>query len=1300
MTFLEAKQAKHNKPLLAAGVAPTRFNLSKLITGKYGITQLHRIEHEWRSLRAKNNWAVLRKNLLDIEDAVEEDNNENESEEQFYNISISQGFTFRGILKSHETLVDATHHIKTPIHYMDGSLVHETEDDQQQETSQILDDENVHLDQQTGSKRHRLFQIATIDRRSNFKIWDAQTLQLKSQHTIKYRMSHIVFIQRNYMYCGVIRGNIFKFFTPKMDFTGGYAIHHDIQFLMYNEDENELVAAGTNDISIWSLDAVHQRGAIRIQVKNRLNLDTGLEKDKWIDGIFMHSKLKQLYVIVDTGFVVFDTVTGKRLEYTKKITTRRISCLAFHDDYQYLLIGSVDGSIKVVNTARATVHNFTSHTRKVISICCVSKSNLFMACGLDEHVRMFNLKTFKELTSFRIREPPLHLNVIDEHTVTVQTRKKVLIWNTSHFNINFATLSSNLTHLARFPSQMPPLIVARTADGVIRLISPANARTISATLPLLETDTIMDIVYHRELNRIFVMLQGGEIWVFKSDVNPMTLIDTWKSVENTSEHCTHLVIADGQFTKRDYQRLGCTVERYAFLFGGTANGHLLVYGRGGSIIDRYQIHMAGFTAMIFEPKSQCLISTGLDEVIHISEIHPFEKNLVQIKIAINAGFIPRNVAMLDSVIAATSDDASLHMFEIRLKKAEWRVMPGHLKTSDHSETVIGICTLERSGLFATVGKDMSLRIWNKHNKLVRDIAFQEPLEGVCVANERGDLLLAIKNRIDLVKCSEFLPPDMFKDMNMEITTSTPAPILFDDSLIPQTRSNQVFPPHEHVAVDLNNPLEVFNEIYLPNFEEVYHKRKRTGNLEKTRSRQLPGWGTDRRLDIMLDDIDKQINTLRHARPTEHTKKPVVTLKQTESVSKQEEIAEKVMQEQISLQDLPQPEILEEHHEQIEKIDFTTLPSNHRPIRIAPDGYIPNSALFKDVDDWKTAHGLERLGFASLFIRKKPKEEEKVEVKKVIKEDYKNRLKNLVQEMMKEEEPEPVVEEERPVTPPTPVPEVIEPVPEVAEIEAPEAIVIPVIEVRLPQTIEKFMSYSWFPENQVFYERTEHHAGDSIIINSLGKVVKKPKIDGSPESFAPILLDCFLKTPKSAHLEIVEFTTWLSHNIGFHDPTILARGLCKILQENPTKSFDTDEVKLRCEIMDLLGELCPDFGELVPSILPYIESFYNSLKFKAMQILQSMGMPMIDHDWMHDKIHDLIESCQQAKIESMTDPEKKDWADIRFTTVHFLRTQLHEFLCQTAPTKDLTRKIQQLTIFGIDDKKKVMKKMERKQAPPK
>lgn len=75
-----------------------------------------------------------------------------------------------------------------------------------------------------------------------------------------------------------------------------------------------------------------------------------------------------------------------------------------------------------------------------------------------------------------------------------------------------------------------------------------------------------------------------------------------------SENCTHILICDGIFSTKDEIRMA-PLKEYVFIFGGTSKGHLLVFGKSGIIVDRYQLHESAFTQMVFDEKTQCLFTS-------------------------------------------------------------------------------------------------------------------------------------------------------------------------------------------------------------------------------------------------------------------------------------------------------------------------------------------------------------------------------------------------------------------------------------------------------------------------------------------------------------------------------------------------------------------------------------------------------------------------------------------------------------------------------------------------------------------
>eukprot|EP00842_Homolaphlyctis_polyrhiza_P005115 jgi/Hompol1/5604/HPOL_001224-RA len=188
-------------------------------------------------------------------------------------------------------------------------------------------------------------------------------------------------------------------------------------------------------------EVAYDQGQIRIEAKLRTTLETGLGKDEWIDIMYVDEKTKQLWVSIDVHLMSFDYITGERLEYVQNITSRKISCFVQHNAYQYTLVGSVDGTIKVMNIVRVVVHEFVSHTKSVTAIAIYPYGPLVLSCGLDYRVRMYNLKSFKEIFSFHVRDRPLEMRLIDDNQLYIQTRSTIEIWATNQINITLATMT-------------------------------------------------------------------------------------------------------------------------------------------------------------------------------------------------------------------------------------------------------------------------------------------------------------------------------------------------------------------------------------------------------------------------------------------------------------------------------------------------------------------------------------------------------------------------------------------------------------------------------------------------------------------------------------------------------------------------------------------------------------------------------------------------------------------------------------------------------------------------------------------
>jgi hypothetical protein len=638
--------------------------------------------------------------------------------------------------------------------------------------------------------------------------------------------------------------------------------------------------------------------------------------------------------------------------------------------------------------------------------------------------------------------------------------------------------------------------------------------------------------------------------------------------------------------------------------------------------------------MLFDEHTSCLYTSGLDDYIRISVVRPLHPDIIQIKIEIQTNFVPRLLCPMGNIVACTADDASIHMFEVNLAKQEWKIMMGHPKMHDHTQRVNTLVCCRNLGIFLSCGLDNSLRIWNHQNKLIREILFQEPLESICIANEKGDALLAMGNRIDLVKCELYLPPAYLKAVSKIPKGVKEIPIVFDDSLIPFTRS-QTFQlrEREKLVFDKTSPLEIFCIANLPWFDRVSNIRRRALVMGTSSNPNIHS-----RVSTFMDDevevFLKRVATQIRQRTIEKENREQARLKELEDKRKElEEIPEvtvgrSLLKEfDLMLPKIPQIETSKKSMEEIDSEDEEEFGSfgmshhsqkNHR-LLIAPDGYVPNTMVEKDATKWLHEHGYTDVVPSSFKTRKKKKEGNKKDSDREARSrEYRMKLKEKMKEL---------IEEEQLAPPPEPKPLVEEPKLKVMEVDLKKQIV----EMTLPETIERFMGYDWFPEELVFYPEGFEPSPltETICTTSKGKITRVPKISGKGDEVYPIVLRIFASLPNTKKPEALGFLKWLKTEHGFENTIPFQRYILARL--DPMKIIDSEDMKLRMEWIDWMLELNPNSTDFLLVLLHYTTCLYDTVKNRAIQIISSMGMPCITHPFIANNIERICQEVRQAEM---------------------------------------------------------------------
>ncbi|TPX61720.1 hypothetical protein PhCBS80983_g00990 [Powellomyces hirtus] len=673
-----------------------------------------------------------------------------------YSLTLRHGFQYKYALRHRQQQVLwAGCHVRVPIHYADGrvSTLHD-------------DDENAvrNADDWTAAPVSS-YTFITVDRTRTATLWDVGNSGTAGIHkpraVVKCPMEieQMAFVSKLCVYVGVGCGRGLKFFNSRLELLQVCRTQEPVLFVKYNSTSGELVTAGSHDICIWTLEGVKVRRKHRIGFKITPTLKwtftTELPRDEWISEIYVDERTSRVFAVSGTKILVYDHHYGAILPPLRNISTRHVKTLIQHDLCQYTIIGCADGSIQVRNMTHSIIHEFVAHTQGVTALALYPHGHVLVSAALDSTVRMFCLRTFRELYCLHLRDKPLTLEIIDDQLLYIRVSYGIQVWALNHVNSPFANANSKVTTLFRMKSPgIPPRLVTRTEDGVIRLLSPISGKPVTTALPLLETDCVTAVAYCAKIAR---------------------------------EDCCHIDIFDGRFSPSDEVPPGYERETgFAILLGTTRNGQVLVFGKRGGVGDRCQLHNAQITQLLCDQKQQLLFTCGADEMIKITSVVSSSTAvaLLQPKIAIWTHMIPKSIAVSKGMMFSFDMESKDRQIVFLAGRTDWRMLPSHNRSDDHTDHVTSICPIRKLGLFVSCSKDGTIRVWDANNLLIREIQFQDSLAHICVISSFGDLLFGFQNRLDIIKYKDYLPPT-YVLAAQKMDTKTPkvaeAPVPFDDN---------------------------------------------------------------------------------------------------------------------------------------------------------------------------------------------------------------------------------------------------------------------------------------------------------------------------------------------------------------------------------------------------------------------------------------------------------------------------------------------------------------------------------------
>ncbi|KAJ3234305.1 hypothetical protein HDU81_001518 [Chytriomyces hyalinus] len=1179
------------------------------------------------------------------------------------------------------------------------------------------DDDEYHFKRVNNIMKPSMFVCADTSR--TVRMWDAtRNTQLKPKSVVKLDtdVSEFVYMPKLGMYASCCDCKNISFYNQRFELQQTCHTEHYVQHIKYNNACNELVTIGSHEAVIWSLEAMLARRSTTAKPIIKHKMYTNLPKNIWITGVSYDEKRHRLYAIVNTLVLVFDLHEGREIDRWMNLSERQINCIIYYELYDYSVLGCANGAIKVLNMTNSMVHEFKSHTRPITSLAIYPYGPIIISCALDYTVRMYNLKTFKEVYCLHLKEKPTGMQIMDDLQLYISTWDTIMVWGLNHINTSFSTINTPVSHMMLSQSKnLPARVLIRSEDGVIRIVSPVSGKVITTSLPLLETDCVREIAYCPAIDRMFLIVENGEIWVIATSINPCVVVDIWAPDQASRYDVCQLLMYEGHLNERDvtpprYNRQ----QGFALLLGGTHSGQIYVYGKSGRVVFKNQIHFGSITQMLCS--NNLLFSGGHDAMIYISEVNPLSACVISPIIGVNTVVVPKAFNVLDTIICCAGEDHKTRMFGFILKTKSASAIPPHNRSDDHVDTVTSVCPIPLLGLFVTTSRDCTIRIWDMFNSLVREIKFHDPLECLCVSSVRGDLLVGIQSRIDIIKYNLYLPPGYVKsaDALPADSDAVESPIQFDEKFdflsnyMAQRRRNHkyetdlfasgapafdkfnkinfsgtkwIIQKTTEVKAKVVERLPKEDEAYLPimeklkvimerrqkvidrirknaemerneverkenllhdEFESFFKYKPYMGALYDSEEEQKPASP----IPFVIDEIEDYIPPdplALVARPSElpPIQRPMCTAEDEIRVIEPSEdpiiplidprSPDPVEQEVLEVEEIKISDPVVQKEEElitepsVAAVSVPDLPvsvnilvpppvdkSKGIKLFVAPDGELPNSVLGKTVKNWKLIHTWNNIIGVSLFKKGRVKGDE-IAVNKERgnrSEMYKAKLKKMLEDQMARE-----LEEERKkaeelkgyiiVADEVPLADQVyhsededDDIKALRKLKKFKVLKPPEVQ-KYPKLIDKGLTYSWFPVEDVLHPKNADQDEHSL---------RKIKVEVNSEALFTLAMECFknLKTSRERK-EAIEYANWILEEYGIRDTTPMVKTFMKYLQLSLFADItNDDENELLKRMLDLSVAFGQAQADLLPTVLMMTLHEDEGIKEQARAGLEAIG----------------------------------------------------------------------------------------------
>ncbi|KAJ3029457.1 WD repeat-containing protein 87 [Rhizophlyctis rosea] len=573
------------------------------------------------------------------------------------------------------------------------------------------------------------------------------------------------------------------------------SVSKPILTLTWVDSSSELITGEVGGITIWKLTKfIKNNRETCTLVQREAALD--LTDEDWVTFILFDNSLNRFFAACETNVYTYDFTICERLDSLRDIHDMSITCIAFYEPLEYLITGAKDGKVKVWNTQNFLVYEFHDHFNSVTALALIEKGcgatpgtvPVVMSCSLDGTIRMWNFETGACVYRLDTQHECLDMDFIRKDTFYHFSKHCVYLWNVNryHFGFTFLRTRPRILHRATHPTQ-PARIVAASADGSIKLISPVTGLVLMTGFPFHKDAVTMEVAHDMENELLYTITSSSDIVIYSTRMNPCKILGVWEhsALQNSHEKLLCMTGVELYNFRRAGGLKGFRGKRF-LLVGGSDSGQLINidlgaggYGAGAGAAGGkqefiVQAHTAEIVFIKYDPVKFGLISHARDMTIKLWDIHPPDITAIPTTQPICGSLSLKCLAVLSVADFGTpfpSVELAAEVDKIAVPVAggvvvydcgEDATLKPRSTEDEHLGSVTSICFLAAFNLWASANTDGTVKIWDLESHLIREIQFNEPITAICFANERGDLLVGLSDQISVVRMQDYMPVHLLR----------------------------------------------------------------------------------------------------------------------------------------------------------------------------------------------------------------------------------------------------------------------------------------------------------------------------------------------------------------------------------------------------------------------------------------------------------------------------------------------------------------------------------------------------------